>query len=509
MIKRRIPKIKVSPSRAMPNRPIQTNPLSNTQPISRQEAGIKMLENLPPSPINKKTIFSAKQSDRVFILGGGPSIKNINLSFISGEDTICVNKSIDLIKNPTFFITMDYSFFAKTRSSVESITAKAKSSHFIVNKQHDYIKEIRGHYIDTRNNFRYVGLEHFSSVIESNTAVNEKTGFGLSLREFSHGNNSGYCAIQFAILAGYKEIYLIGFDLGSTSDTGETHFHKAYPQVPIEKYRQTLSGYASHLINSLGKISAFSSVSIKTLTPSRLESIIPMAKTIRGINKEILYKPQESKPQVIRYPSRESIQHEGDLTNLVIVAYYTINTPYEEEAKKLISSLNRLGLRYDVVGVKNLGDWQANTRFKAKFMEDMLNKHKGKNLLYVDSDAIIHSRPILFEGYNYDIAVRWQDFRWRKNECLSGTIFMANNERMRELCHRWQNVNISEGPNAKTFEQWNLGSVIKEMESEGKIKTTNLPPEYTFIFDSMKAMYPNVKPVIEHFQASRRLRNKL
>jgi hypothetical protein len=86
---------------------------------------------------------------------------------------------------------------------------------------------------------------------------------------------------------------------------------------------------------------------------------------------------------------------------------------------------------------------------------------------------------------------------------------MANNERTRELCHRWQRINISEGPNATTFEQWNLGNVINEMAAEGKIISKNLPPEYTMIFDSMRAMYPNIVPVIEHFQASRKLRNKV
>ena len=35
----------------------------------------------------------------------------------------------------------------------------------------------------------------------------------------------------------------------------------------------------------------------------------------------------------------------------------------------------------------------------------------------------------------------------------------------------------------------------------------NLPPEYTMIFDSMRGMYPNINPIIEHFQASRKLRN--
>jgi len=505
-MKRRIPKIVVSPSRPQANRPIQ---VSNQQNVEHRHNVQNQVSFPNTPPVNKKTTFAAKSSDRVFIIGGGPSVKDVNLSFLSGEDIICVNKSIDLVRNPTFFITMDYSFFTKTNTSPQVIATKAKSSHFIVNRQHPYIKEVNGHYVDTRNNFRYVGLEHFTSVIESNTAVNERTGFGYSLKEFSHGDNSGYCAIQFAILAGYKQIYLIGFDLMNSANGLSTHFHNSYPKVPSDVFRRKLNMYTGHLSSSLPKVKQHSSVEIMTMTPSPLEAYIPLTKTIRGIKKFEEVQPVIPTPEPKPIIETTQKQLPKPLSDLVIVAYYTINTPYEEEANKLKKSLNRLNLNYDVVGVKNLGGWQANTRFKAKFMEDMLNKHKGKNLLYVDSDAIVHSRPVLFENYDCDIAVRWQDFRWRQNECLSGTIFMANNEKTRELCRKWQKINIDEGPGAKTFEQWNLGSVIKEMAAEGKIKTKNLPPEYTFIFDSMKALYPNVKPVIEHFQASRRLRNKV
>ena len=86
---------------------------------------------------------------------------------------------------------------------------------------------------------------------------------------------------------------------------------------------------------------------------------------------------------------------------------------------------------------------------------------------------------------------------------------MANNSAMRELCQRWSRINKQEGDNTHTYEQWNLGKVIEEMRDEGKIKDSNLPPEYTMIFDSMRRMYPDINPVIEHFQASRTLRNKV
>ena len=195
------------------------------------------------------------------------------------------------------------------------------------------------------------------------------------------------------------------------------------------------------------------------------------------------------------------------LSDIMFVAYYTKNTAYEREASKLISSLQKLNVNYDVKGVDSLGSWQANTRFKAKFMQEMLLKHKDMNLVYVDVDAIVHSLPIHFKDYDGDIGIRYQDFKWRKNECLSGTIYMANNSKVMRICKEWEILNSKEANNSKNLEQWNLGDVIEKMKGPLQLKVNNLPPEYTFIFDSMKRIYPGVVPVIEHFQASRKNRN--
>jgi hypothetical protein len=86
---------------------------------------------------------------------------------------------------------------------------------------------------------------------------------------------------------------------------------------------------------------------------------------------------------------------------------------------------------------------------------------------------------------------------------------MNANERTLALCKRWQEINESEGKDAKTMEQWNLDKAIQEGIKSKGLKFNNLPPELTFIFDSMKAIYPNVKPIIEHFQASRKFKNKV
>ena len=499
-MRRRLRKVKVRPDK-LRNGPIKITPTkSRNNDIINTSRGKVNLNDLPKFHVNKVTHFLPKSSNKVFIIGGGPRVKDFNFSLICGHDTICVNKSIDLVEKPTYFITMDYSFFTKVGKSIPEVISKAKSSHFIINKENTYIKETNGVILDTRSELQYKDLDKFTSVIDSNQTYDPIDGFSKTINKFCHGQNSGFCAIQFALLAGYEEIYLVGFDLDVSASS--THFHNDYGNS-INSYRKKIHSYHDGFKKAF-QLSREKSKIFLVTTSNLLQAYIPLLRS-----RELINKLGESQMKVKRKSTDEVTKERGLLKDLVIVAYYTVNTLYEAEANKLKSSLDKLGLVYDIVGVDNLGNWQANTRFKAHFMEDMLKKHAGKNLLYVDSDAIIHKVPILFENYNYDIAVRWQDFRWRKNECLSGTIFMANNERTLELCKRWQKVNIGEGPNAKTFEQWNLGKVIVDMRKEGKIKDVNLPPEYTMIFDSMRAMYPSIDPVIEHFQASRKLRNKV
>jgi hypothetical protein len=173
-----------------------------------------------------ETTFVETDKSRVFIIGGGPSLLDFDFSILKDEDTICVNKAIEHITNPTYFLTMDYTFFSKTKLSIDDISKKAKSSHFVVNASNLCIQYIDGVFTDTRSNFKYDNLNKLTSIIVSNDVINNVTGFGLTLNNFANGQNSGFSAVQFAILAGYTEIYLLGFDL--SDNNGLTHFHSGY-----------------------------------------------------------------------------------------------------------------------------------------------------------------------------------------------------------------------------------------------------------------------------------------
>ena len=439
----------------------------------------------PPINFLKNEFTNNSKESICFVVGGGPSLNGFDFTQLNGYDTIAINKSVEFIQNPTHFITTDYSYFLKASLPIEQIKLKCKNTYFVANMSHDYMKVQKGEVIDTRRNFVYEDLYQYSGVIESHKV----DGFGSTISEFCNGNNSGHCGIQLALLLGYTKIYLLGFDLNSS---GQTHFHQSYKEADQKSFKNKVNNYAATLSNTLAEYKG--SQEIINLSSSSILATSPHIKT-------------QSFNDVIGSVKPISTNGNSTLDNLMVVGYYTVNTPYEEEAQNLLQSLNKLGINHDISGVKTLGSWQANTRFKAGFMLDMLIKHPNHRLLYVDVDAVVHSIPDLFKNYSCDIAVRWQDFRWRKNECLSGTIYMENNERTKRICELWRDINVNEGNGSSRMEQWNLDTVINQMKEEDPNFTyKNLPPEYTMIFDSMRGMYPNINPVIEHFQASRRFK---
>ena len=389
-------------------------------------------------PINFLNTELPKTNKEVcFVVGGGSSLSGFDFGKLNGFDTIAINKAVEFIQNPTYFITTDYTYFLKAALPIDKIKQKTQHTYFVANMEPPYMSFQNNQVVDTRRNFVYEDLYQYTGVIQSSKI----TGFGSTLDEFSHGSNSGHCGIQLALLLGYKKIYLLGFDLNTE---GQTHFHQSYGEIEQRSFKAKAGVYSSILLNSLADYNGS-------------QQIINLS------NNSVL----TTSPHI----STES------------------------------------GITHDISGVKSLGNWQANTRFKAGFMLDMLIKHPNHRLLYIDVDAVVHSIPDLFKNYTCDIAVRWQDFRWRQNECLSGTIYMENNERTKRICELWRDINVNEGNESNRMEQWNLDTVINKMKVEDPNFTyKNLPPEYTMIFDSMRGMYPNITPVIEHFQASRRFK---
>jgi len=189
--------------------------------------------------------------------------------------------------------------------------------------------------------------------------------------------------------------------------------------------------------------------------------------------------------------------------NFIVIAYATRNDYYESLSENLKASCLAFNIPLHVTMIDSLGSWEKNTHYKANFIKECLEQLDHERFVYVDVDALFRSYPSHFENLDCDISFRQEDFPWRKSEPLSGTIFLKKSDKMLSLVDDWISINNaipSERRNPLTWEQYNLK---KALDKNTELKYENLPPEYVFITDHTKRLYPGLSPVIEHFQASR------
>jgi len=182
-----------------------------------------------------------------------------------------------------------------------------------------------------------------------------------------------------------------------------------------------------------------------------------------------------------------------------VVGYFTSGTLYEEKSRSLIESLEKFGLSYYIEGVTDLGSWHKNTAYKPTFLKRMHENFKPNPIVYVDCDARFLEYPDLFDKLStqvdVDIAVHNFDRScYRKSahgfEILSGTIYLACNNRVKEILEAWE-IECSKHP-----EVWDQKSLEKVLNGN----FTPLPYEYCTIFDRLR---DGLIPVIVHYQASR------
>ncbi len=182
----------------------------------------------------------------IYIVGGGSSLVNEDLTRLAQKKTIGVNKSIFSLTNPSYFVTVDYTVIRKL--GIERLRALTCPRFFVVNFSVPSLQVKNGGIVDTKWNLVYQDIyDCFDMLILSNYS----DGIGTTLRDFRSGNNSGYCGLQLAIALGYTEIYLLGIDL--TIVGNETHYHGGYTEVPTS-FEKKLPVYQEKFLQGLKEI---------------------------------------------------------------------------------------------------------------------------------------------------------------------------------------------------------------------------------------------------------------
>lgn len=184
-------------------------------------------------------------------------------------------------------------------------------------------------------------------------------------------------------------------------------------------------------------------------------------------------------------------------TPYTVIAFYTEDTPYQQEIENLIDSCNCFSLPYYIKAVPNRGDWARNVGIKPEFIQECLENFTS-DLLYLDADARIVGELELFNNSNnskHDIYLHYLD----NVELLTGTIYLKNCDKVKLLLELW----VREQQRCdREWDQKVLSRVIDKYRDMLQLSIGELPFSYVKIFDKN----PTVIPIIEHFQASRRFK---
>lgn len=378
------------------------------------------------------------RGQRAFVIGGGPSLRDFDFSRLEGELVIGVNRAYEKL-DCTVLYSMDDSFYEWARRGAFGPEALKRFDEFCGFRvwAHFYGEVPRG----------YFGIR-----LASEEGLPRSIADGIP-----HGNNSGYSALLLAYLLGADPIYLLGFDM--KHQDRRTHWHSGYPhraqERTLESFREPFRRIAPELeragvkvvnLNPDSALDAFPKASFEDLSPS------PMPR---------------------------------------FVSYYTKGNGYDAEAEHLTRSLRRWNLAHEVRAVEDLGSWQKNTQYKARFLAEMMDRHSGQPIVWVDCDAVMAEYPARLKAIDADVAVRF-----RKKELLSGVVYLAPTAKARELVELW------DAENRRRPDEWdqaNLRAVLPRWSG----RVAELPAEYCHIYDDAKT---ERRPVVLQYQASRRLK---
>lgn len=139
------------------------------------------------------------EGETVYILGGGPSLKEFNFKGLVGSKVIAINKGIYAYPDAQVLYWTDSRFYTWYKNDVDRFMCLK----YTIKPSNIYTTDVK---ILRKGDTH--GLEEPKDTI-------------------AHGNNSGYAAINLAYHLGARRIILLGFDM--CNDGEITHFHEGYP----------------------------------------------------------------------------------------------------------------------------------------------------------------------------------------------------------------------------------------------------------------------------------------
>lgn len=423
-------------------------------PSERLQKKILLKNNISVSEVFRQGQW---EGQRCFILGGGQSVKDIDLSNLKNENIIAINMAFRLCE-PSIIYGMD----ARLWGWIEKGQMDAG----------DDIKFLNSKAVKVWSDITAAPLPE--DIIIAPSIM--RPGISTNIREgVACGTNSGFGALNLALLLGAKEIYLIGYDFYGT------RWHKGYPQGGQETmygyHLQCYEAAAAQIRKEFPEQRIINTNSKSKLTCFEFGNLPTMSKIKTA--KTVFVKKRAKKK-----------------SDPLFVGFYTVDNGYKKYALNMIKTLDRLRLEHDIQAVKSKGNWNKDTKAKANFLIEMRKRHPGKPLIWIDADAVIVRFPEeLYNIEKEDVAVHYRD----GEGLISSLIYFADTLAANNILKRWE-TECKTQEDDPIFDQKLLQGVIA---SAKEIEVKKLSSAYCYIIGIHN---PDVEPVIEQHQASRRLK---
>jgi hypothetical protein len=196
---------------------------------------------------------------------------------------------------------------------------------------------------------------------------------------------------------------------------------------------------------------------------------------------------------------------------MIVAAFYTIGTPYEQEAAELVKTLDRFGIEHDVRVYEHPGSWTKAGFLITRCIGEVHAAHPGEDVLYLDADARVMQdpRPVCdaLKG-KADVGLYYlpdsphhpgKDGR----ELCTGTSWWAATSAAKGLLLAWNSL-CNPAP-AKETDQTVLQGMLETAWPLG-VGIAELPPSMCWMNTISAMHYGEREPIIYHTQASRRHR---
>jgi len=157
-------------------------------------------------------IEEVDRSEPAFIIGGGNSLRDFDFSVLQGRTTYGANDAAIRLKTDVL-VTIDRNYYRHRSDAIEQFVEDGGTAYVAMDRTHKYER-----------------------LIDGVTYLHRLRGTGMSLQpDILYGLNSGYAALNAAVLEGRKHIILMGFDM--QHDSGRSHWFDGYPWHRVKNDR--------------------------------------------------------------------------------------------------------------------------------------------------------------------------------------------------------------------------------------------------------------------------------